>query len=278
MAFGPFVAGQWGPEEWLTGRKPTGLICIDGDIYMFFQNLKNGFSNNPFGDAPHGSISMTRDRGLHWEWDRSQPMFTDYVFTTGWFLDYGRGQQYAMDDYVYVYGLDYNWRWADNFAQTKVYLARVDKEEIMNREAWEFYAGMFGGEPGWSREIGHRAPVIVDETEYMEEYSGICQGSVVYIPQLNRYLYSTRSCNEWIFWEAPRPWGPWTRVSVIEWKRGWTPDFHPGYPAVIPSKFLDEDGLGGWIISSLSSSTWDGMFYNMAMRRFWLKAELVIEE
>ena len=59
-------------------------------------------------------------------------------------------------------------------------------------------------------------------------------------------------------------------MTVREWFGGWTEEFHAGYPATIPSKFLDEDGRGGWIVSSLSSSRFDGMYYNMNFRRFEL--------
>ena len=279
LAFGGFVAGVWGPESWMVNRKPTGMACVDGDLYLFFQNLKTAWSDNPFGDAPHASISVSRDGGYSWEYDPTEPMFTDHIFTTGFFLDYGKCNEHAFDDYVYVYGLDYNWRFSPGFSQTKLYLARVPKDRILDRSAWEFFAGTDAdGRPTWSADIDDKVPVLVDDTEYRGGYSGICQGSVVYIPRLNRYLYSTRAVYEWIFWESPKPWGPWTRVSVIEWTGEWTETYHPGYPAIIPSKFMDADGRGGWIISSLPQSWLGGAFYNMAMRRFWLEVEEQPEE
>jgi len=272
-AFGPFIAGVWGPEALKVSRKPTGMTCVDGDIYLFFQNLKNFLSNNEFGDAPNASISVSRDGGYTWEYDRSRPMFTDHIFTTGFFLDYGKCQQHAQDEYIYVYGLDYNWRFSPGFSQTKLYLARTPRQKILDRDAWEFFAGFYNGVPAWSPNIDDKVPVLDDETLYHGDKSGIAQGSVIYIPQLNRYLYSTRAEYEWIFYEAEKPWGSWTKVAVVEWLGGWTEDFHAGYNVVIPTKFLDADGRGGWIISSLSTSTFDGMFYNMGLRKFWLEVE-----
>ena len=266
------LAAKWGPERGLVGRKPTGMVCIDGDIYLFFQNLKNLFSENPFGDAPHASISVTRDKGITWEYDPSEPMFTDHVFTTGFFLDYGRCQEHAIDEYTYVYGLDYNWRYSPGFSQTKLFLARVPSGSILDRVTWEFFAGLDRHcRPTWSPRIAEKVPVLEDDERYHDKKSGVAQGSVVYIPVLNRYLYSTRAKYEWIFHEAPRPWGPWTKIAVQEWLGGWSETFHAGYPAVIPSKFLDPDGRGGWIISSLSSSYFAGMYYNMGFRRFTLE-------
>lgn len=263
----------WGPDRFYLNRKPTGMICVDGDLYLFYQNLKTGWSDNPFGDAPHASISVSRDHGLNWEYDASEPMFMDHVFTTGFFLDYGRCQEHAKDEYVYVYGLDYNWRYSRDFSQTKLYLARVHCQRILNRDGWEFFTGLSEDMPAWSPEIDQRVPVLEDDTLYRAKKSGIAQGSVVYIPQLNRYLYSTRAFYEWIFYEAAFPWGPWTKVTVQEWTGGWREDFHAGYNVVIPTKFLDADGLGGWIVSSLSDSYFDGMYYNMGMRRFTLQVE-----
>ena len=271
LALHNFIAGKWGPDAWKVSRKPTGMTCVDGDLYLFFQNLKNAFSGNAFGDAPHASVSVTRDKGRTWEYDGDEPMFTDHVFTTGFFLDYGRCQEHAIDEYIYVYGLDYNWRYSEGFSQTKMYLARVPREAIMDREAWEFLTAADGGATAWSADIADRVPVLEDDTLYRDDKSGIAQGSVVFIPQLNRYLYSSRAYYEWIFYEAPEPWGPWTRIAVREWTGGWTETFHAGYPNIIPSKFLDDDGLGGWIISSLSSSHFNGMYYNMGLRRFTLE-------
>ena len=268
-----FVACKWGPRSWEVSRKPTGMVCVDGDLYLFFQNLKNQFTETPFGDAPHASISVSRDHGATWEYDPSEPMFTDHVFTTGFFLDFGQCQEHAIDHYVYVYGLDYNWRYSPGFSQTRMFLARVPNTSILDRKAWEFFTGLDPRcRPTWSPEIDDRVPVLEDDTLYHGKKSGIAQGSVVYIPGLNRYLYSTRARYEWIFYEAPMPWGPWTKITVQEWLGGWTEEFHAGYPAMIYSKFLDSDGLGGWIITSLSSSYFDGMYYNMGFRRFTLEA------
>ena len=120
-------------------------------------------------------------------------MFSDHVFTTGFFLDYGRCQEHAPDDWVYIYGLDYNWRFSDGFLQTKMFLARVPEDEVLNREAWEFVSGLDDGTPSWSAEIDDKTPVLEDDTIYCDDQSAIAQGSVVYFPPLNRYLYSSRA-------------------------------------------------------------------------------------
>lgn len=260
------------PYDYTVNRKPTGLVCLQRDIYLFYQNLKNFASFNEFGEAPQASISVTHDSGQSWVFDTQAPMFSDHVFTTGFFLDYGQCQQHARDRYVYVYGMDYNWRFSRDFSQTRLFLARVPADSLRDRSSWEFFAGSQASAPVWTTDIDGREPVLEDESVYCEDNSAISQGSVVYIPELNRYLYSSRAICVWIFYEAAQPWGPWTKVSVIEWVGRWTEQYHAGYNAVIPTKFLDNDGLGGWIVTSLSGSRFDGMYYNMGWRRFELEA------
>jgi hypothetical protein len=147
------VAPIWSnPEHY--NCKPTGMACVDADgdgkdeLYLAVQDL----SKPPcpcFDDAPAASVSVSRDYGRTWE-KSSEPMFTDHRFTTVIFLDYGRSFRHdrvlgrQASKYVYAYGLDYNWR--DSFANTvpdptKLYLARVRKDRIMDRSAWEFFAG-----------------------------------------------------------------------------------------------------------------------------------------
>jgi hypothetical protein len=95
---------------------------------------------------------------------------------------------------------------------------------------------------------------------------------VTYIPALDRYLYATWSWSAWIFWEAPAPWGPWTRVGVHGWNREkWNANYHGGYPTVAPSKFLRRDGTGGWIVSSLNT-LFNNKYYRYSMRRFFIEA------
>jgi len=270
-AFGPLLGRLWPPEWWLVSRKPTGMICVDGVLYLYYQNLKNFLSDNEFGDAPAASVSWSADHGRTWEWNTAGPMFHDHVFTTGFFLDTGQCNEYAKDEFVYIYGLDYNWRYSEGYRSTNLYLARVPKEQIPDRSAWTFFTGtQAGGDPVWSSDIGAKQPVLNDETEYAGN-TGVSQGSVVFVPALNRYLYSTWSDTAWIFWEAEFPWGPWTRIGVTYWYDGpWTDEFHGGYATVVPSKFLSADGTGGWIVSSILNSL-ENTYYRYSMRPIFIE-------
>lgn len=272
-AYGQHIATLYGSQALQLSRKPTGITCYDGIIYLFFQNLKNFLSDNEFGDAPHASISVSYNGGKTWDYNITTPMFTNHIFTTGFFLDYGESQKHNPYPYIYVYGLDYNWRFSKDFLQTKLYLARVPPADVMDITQWEFFNGT-AKEPQWTNNIDEKQPVLQDETLYCNNQSAIAQGSVVYIPSLNRYFYSSWGDCGWFFYEAPLPWGPWNLVGWRDWTtQSWSEDFHGGYPTVVPSKFMDEDGKGGWIISSLPIQSFDGQFYSFGMRRFELTVQ-----
>jgi hypothetical protein len=58
------------------------------------------------------------------------------LFTTIFFLDYGKNSSEAIDQYVYAYGLDNNWR-----SQQALHLARMPAGSVQTRSAWQFFTG-----------------------------------------------------------------------------------------------------------------------------------------
>ena len=110
---------------WTAGnynRKPTGMVAVDGnsdgrdELYLAVQDLAVTFD-----DAPAASVSVSTDFGRTWR-TTTAPMFTDHVFTTIFFLDFGQSNRNASvlgpggAAYVYAYGLDNNWR--DSYSNT----------------------------------------------------------------------------------------------------------------------------------------------------------------
>src|SRR6185437_5092329 len=63
------VGSDWSGPKY--NRKPTGMLCIHGAIYLAFQNLLKWH----FSDAPAASIAKSTDNGVTWTWDKSAPMF-----------------------------------------------------------------------------------------------------------------------------------------------------------------------------------------------------------
>ncbi len=293
LSRGEAVANVWGEGY---NRKPTGMLAIDGDgdgkdeLYLAVQNLNSRKCPACFNDAPSATISVSRDHGRTWR-KTDAPMFTGHKFTTIFFLDYGKSGEHARvlgpegARYAYAYGLDHNWRSPTDPSRprpTDLWLARVAKDRIQDRAAWEFFAGQdAGGTPRWSRDIDERRAVLHDERVVYPKLSGggrpegdvatsvgvISQGSVVYNAPLKRYIYSSWTWYTWEFYEAPTPWGPWRLFMHKDWGAGpfYGESDDPacpgpnegGYTTTIPSKFISEDGLTMWV----QSDSWERWVY-----------------
>ncbi|WP_345962023.1 FG-GAP-like repeat-containing protein [Streptomyces sp. BRB040] len=249
-------------QIWSEGhnRKPTGMACVNGDLYLAVQDLATDFN-----DAPAATIAKSTDKGRTWTWDRSRPMFGGGVFTTVMFLDYGKNYANAPDDYVYAYGLDHNWR--DSFDDSvpdpvDLYLARVHKNSVMDENAWQYASGTdASGNPVWSADIARRQPVLHDDRHVYQDVftpgrarnmTVLGQGGVVYNKPLNRYVYTSWTEYTFELYESPTPWGPWKHFATKDFGGyPWTHTKHGGYATTIPSKYISADGRSMWLQSNV---------------------------
>ncbi|MFI2510465.1 FG-GAP-like repeat-containing protein [Streptomyces sp. NPDC018972] len=249
-------------QIWSAGhnRKPTGMACVNGDLYLVVQDLAHDFN-----DAPAATIARSTDKGRTWTWDRNRPMSGGGVFTTVMFLDYGKNYANAPDDHVYAYGLDHNWR--DSFDNTvpdpvDLYLARVHKNSVMDENAWQYMSGTdTSGNPVWSTEISQRKPVLHDDRRVYQnvltpgrarDMTVLGQGGVVYNKPLNRYIYTSWTEYTFEFYESPTPWGPWKHFATKDFGGyPWTHSKHGGYATTIPSKYISADGKSMWLQSNV---------------------------
>jgi hypothetical protein len=278
LASGDDVGQVWSdPQRY--NRKPTGMVSVDGTLYLAVQDLRSERGPLIFNDVPCATILKSTDKGRSWSWDRARPMFDQYRFTTITFLDYGQdSRNNVFDNYVYAYGLDHNWR--DSFADTvpdptELCLARVPRDRVQQRSSWEFYAGEEDGTPLWTDAIERKVPVLRDTRRVYTRTVGevrprnmsvLSQGSIVYNQPLRRYLYTSWTEYTFEFYEAPAPWGPWKRFLSKDFGiYPWSPARHGGYGVVIPSKYISEDGREMW----LNSNTFVGGLqnYNFSFRR-----------
>jgi hypothetical protein len=254
-------------------QKPTGMLCTPGRMFLAVQDL----DASNYGDAPAATIAVSTDSGRSWS-EGTAPMFDDHEFTTIMFLDYGQDSASAVDGYIYVYGLDYNWRWSDTTIPPQgLYLARVGTAlGVLDRATWEYFGGMSDGAPVWVTNFGDRLPVLVDctrryATSTFEGYTVISQGGVVYDPSRRRYLYTSWSEYTFEFYEAPQPWGPWTKFLYLDFGLPpWTPTHNGGYGTTVPSRFMSQDAGTMWLQSNTWSSGVDEN--NFALRTLSLGA------
>ncbi|MCA1570127.1 MAG: DUF4185 domain-containing protein [Chloroflexi bacterium] len=274
LALGDDIGSTWSGPGF--NRKPTGMACVQGTLYLAVQDLARDFNS-----APAASVSVSTDHGRTWSWDETGPMFADGVFTTITFLDYGRDYQNAPDDYVYAYGLDGNWR--DSFTDVvddpvDMFLGRAPADSVADRSTWEFYSGLRDEQPIWSTEIGDKVAVLHDDRQLYTDASElvandltvISQGGVVYNEALDRYIYTSWTELTFEFYEAREPWGPFRLFFSEDWgPYPWTNERQGGYGLSIPSKFISSDGRSMWLQSNVCPCAPAGIStYDFSLRPF----------
>ncbi|MFI7068088.1 hypothetical protein ACIBL3_44350 [Kribbella sp. NPDC050124] len=257
LAIGDRVGKVWTANH---TRKPTGMVCVGGALYLAVQDLAYDFD-----DAPAATIAKSTDKGWTWTYDQSAPMFGGSKFTTIFFLDYGKDNVNSPDGFVYAYGLDNNWR--DSFSNrvpdpVDLWLAKVPANSIQNRSTWQWYAGSdANGVPRWSTDFNARVATLHDDRHIYQNVgtagrvrnlTTLSQGGVVYNKPLNRYIYTSWTEYTFEFYESPTPWGPWQRFTPKDFGGyPWTHAKHGGYATTIPSKYISADGRNMWLQSNV---------------------------
>lgn len=275
---------QWDPGSGYY-RKPTGMLCDGNTLYLAIHKM-----DRSFGFVQEATVAKSTDGGH--TWTNPGVMFDGRVFTTMWFADMGQGGAASpdADGYVYVYGLDGNWRVSprpDVADPVDVFLARVPRGSVDQRSAWQFYTGTDGiGQPQWSSAIGDKAPVLHDERRIYSQFTWlhrnegqpaeattlVGQGGVTYNPVLERYVMV--SWSEWShhYYESPTPWGPWRLLADRDLTAN---DFvgqdylsYAGYGTSLVSKFTSADGRTMWVQSNRCCGVGDNhkLSYGFSMR------------
>lgn len=210
------------------GRKASGILMVDGILYLWTRN------------AGPSKLARSGDHGRTWTW-------ADWGFDKGFicptFLNYGRDYAGARDGFVYVYSHD----GPDAYHPgDRMVLARVPKGRIMERDAYEFFAGLDpSGGPTWTRDLDRRGAVFT--------HPGKCYRSgISYNAALGRYLWcqilpgeEPRKSGGFGLYDAPEPWGPWTAAFFAE-----TWDVGPGETSSLPTKWMSGDGRTAHLVFS----------------------------
>lgn len=195
------------------GAKASGMLMVGGTLYMWVRNTANS------------QLAWSEDHGLNWQWGfRFTASFGSPVF-----LNFGANYAHARDGYVYTYSQDGPSAYQSNDA---LVLARVPKERIRDRQAYEFFQRLdASGTPVWTRDIDARGPVF--------RFPGHCQrADAVYNPVLKRYMLALGYNHKggWGIFDAPEPWGPWTTAFHTDyWGLGGTHGYR------LPAKWIGPD-------------------------------------
>jgi CubicO group peptidase (beta-lactamase class C family) len=216
------------------GEKASGMLSLDGTLYMWLRNADNS--------------------QLLWSDDHAATWKRGFKFTPGEnfgcpaFLNCGQEYSQARDEYVYIYSQDGPSAYE---SYDRVVLARVHRDSIRLRGAYEFFRGSDPqSRPTWTRDISECAGVL--------DYKGRCRRlDVVYNSGIGRYLMALGFDAEggWGIFDAPEPWGPWTTAFHTDnWGLGETHGYR------IPAKWISEDGKKFQLV--FSGRTFNNIVYD----------------
>ncbi len=258
--------------------KVTGADSIDGVFYAFVaenwygnQNAYGSDSLDPAMRQTVNNMSLIKstDKGLTWTRamaaNARQPMWTNKMFSTGFFFKYGQNgghtHQDEQDKYAYAMSNDGYWNSGSAF-----YLGRVPRAKIGNLNAadWEFFRN-----GSWTSDLNRATPV-----PGLPNGENKCTlGSPVWLATLHKYVapvwYDTGHYHEWYFpkdvtfafYQADHPWGPWACVgetSALQFIGDRTGKAHRWYGPVFSPKFITDHPDGSvTAIMLFSGSTWE---------------------
>jgi hypothetical protein len=197
------------------GGKSYGILSVGGVLYLWVAPQPN----------PHlatSQIAFSKNHGATWEFADWKFEFKDAI-TIPTFVNFGRDYAGARDGYVYSYYIHPQWgpgiatktkaHTFDVHAPGRLYLSRVPKDAILQRNRYEFFAGLDPKtkQPLWSRDLAKKQPAFADA-------NGVGWNvSVTYNAGLKRYLLTTEHtethAGKFGLFDAPEPWGPWTTIA-----------------------------------------------------------------
>lgn len=206
------------------------------------------------------ALMYSDDYGKTWQNlpDEHTPNFLGPRFAGLAFVGFGKGYSGVpawLGDYVYAISNDESWESGNH-----VFLARVSKDRLLDRTAWQFYAGGgHVGNPVW-------LPDEVDARPILSDPGHVGHPTMTYNPRLKRFLLCFGSDivphshatprdfarahwhrqRELHVYESSSPWGPW---YLVHYDSCWEGE-HVAYLPQMPAKWLHEDGLGGTLVFS----------------------------
>jgi hypothetical protein len=255
------------------GPKPTGMICVGGVLYLAFQNLCKAQLAPHSMMSQHGSdahIVCSTDKGGIWRpalCNVGSPMFPGHKFGGPAFVNFGKNNANARDEFVYAISPD---QW-DNGSNLR--LGRVPADSIMRPQAWQWVCAFDpAGQPAWHHDLEEAIPVL-------SIHRWIGAPEMVYLAGIKRYLlltwrlhedFSAADGTDLLVFDAPEPWGPFSLVHAEEYWEG--KEFNPYCPR-IPLKWMAPDGLSGWLqfSGSWGAAGQKAGYYRSNVRPFQLR-------
>jgi hypothetical protein len=229
-------ASEVGPDG--ANWKTMNTYSIDGVLYMFITRCiypSHSIDPKRRHTWSNSSIIKSTDGGKTWsrppQENYDKPMFPGRRFGAPYFVWYGKDGAATVDNankYVYAISNDGFFENGDDYV-----IGRVARSKLANLSGaeWAFYVGGDGMSDGaWSTHLGQAHPVLKNAGK--SSMTGM-----TYIESLHRYVLVSWHYNQdnfeagikaqdlstvLEFFEAPEPWGPWSRVKRLDTgKLGW---------------------------------------------------------
>lgn len=233
------------------GGKVDSLISVDGVLYATGNLWTREDTANPTlmsESGPRRTLIWSDDLGKSW---RLAPWSSPAAL--GSFLNFGRDDAGALDNYVYLY-------YGRAGDRTHLYLKRVLKQELRSDPAvpghYQYWAGPAdGGRTGiWAAREADAHAVFADS-------NGVDTPEAAYDAKLHRVLLTAghdrsgrpgaSSMGQVGLFEARKPWGPWATVGYYDDWGGFgaaaSGDF---LGLVLPTMWMGADGRTLWGVYS----------------------------
>lgn len=212
--------------------KSWGMICVESTLYMWVTSEQHPHTEDV-------TLAYSTDHGAHWT--LSEVVFQNSEnMTIPTFLQFGRNYEGALDEYIYSYFIHSLLQTEDFDISTpgKIYLARVLKDEILDKSKYEYFSGADSTSVYWTKSLQEKQPVFINNSD------GVGWNlSVSYNAPLKRYFLMTEHKNTQAgfhgMFDAPTPWGPWT---TVEYANGNWLGYGSTFFRCFSNKWLSEDG------------------------------------
>jgi hypothetical protein len=211
--------------------------------------------------SKHGGIPgiiLSRDGGKTWSDvpKKETPRFLGPNYGNLQFIAFGPGYTGVPEElggYVYAVSNDSNWESGDH-----LYLARVPRDKILERSAWEFFSGKADA-PEWSKSEEAANPIFRDPGHVgHSEITYNATAETLLALRVQRHHPSHRDgyrgrdegvgqANRATDLRRPNALGPW---GLVYREEPWGGPNHACYLPHLPAKWLGSDGLSGWMLYS----------------------------
>jgi hypothetical protein len=267
-----------------------GTLALDGRLYQFLSTFNRPYAYMDELENPKldnllrfigAKLIYSPDDGRTWHnqdgstpvvWEawgqrsRETMMFFEEdqeAFSLLSVLQMGRNYEQNRDGYVYIYAPNGN----TDGTMNELVMCRVPRGEILNRSAFEFFAGLRPDDSAsWSKDIFARKPVHTFPRGWVNKLAHpyAWHPSVAYNAPLGIYMMTSwgmghgtgvdcfsgiQADDLWFakpsylgLWIASNPWGPWTHIhEESAWLPGGDPRARAYQPQIAP-KWIAADG------------------------------------